>query len=729
MVRVLLALILIINAATGVAQRSYYYPSSGSNPLCATNTRANIIALRNSSSLTVGCSYIVNDHVQGRLVAGTTITLTAVAVNEFSENVHVNSTYDNEAWRGIYDIDRALVLELQDNRNNIARGFNGLEVANFDWGNTAYTNVVVDNATLTVTIGSTGLRTNVEIRNGSTMTLTGHTGALSNVDIFNQSSINLTNATCGLLGWNLNNGSTVNMTSYTGGNTLTNYTLVNGSINYSSSTSQVTLSVVYVNSATINHTGVTTGTISGTRVDISNNASITHSAGALNLSLNRVVMANSSSINHSQGTITISDYEIYGSSQVNSTTGTGGNISLTTGKINGSSVITNQSAMNLNGTRLNLDRVSGISLFNGATGTITLTGSKLDISSSIAVNATSTANYSITNTDLINQGTISLSGQAAFNISRSTIANASNIQTQNLATSTSNLSDMEFTNQSQYVVFASATAGIANINTSVLTNNSFIYKRGTGNLTISATNMNNSSRIDNISGDRNYSISRVSMNELSQINLSGTGAIQDNILDCSMQDRAVISISATGLTANQILYGSFTGLSSGVTFTGTTTGQVVQQSVTENGTITFTNCTAANSHSQLYVRGGGTIQVTGLNIAKTLNNISVAGGGNFLMNTPTATGAISNVMCNEGGTCSITAACGSVTQVSVHQGTLNLNGGATHVRIDKKMLGTLTSGNFTLQNVIYYSTVNLACTANNTNRTTILGFTSTVPVL
>jgi len=38
---------------------------------------------------------------------------------------NINTTYDNEGWRGIYDIDRSLVLELQDNRNNIARGFNG----------------------------------------------------------------------------------------------------------------------------------------------------------------------------------------------------------------------------------------------------------------------------------------------------------------------------------------------------------------------------------------------------------------------------------------------------------------------------------------------------------------------------------------------------------------------------------------------------------------------------
>ena len=92
------------------------------------DTRVNILNLRNSNGLVAGCHYIIIDHVQGRLVAGTEIQLHAISSNEFSENVSVNTTYDNEAWRGIYDIDRGLVLELQDNRNNIARGINGTEV-------------------------------------------------------------------------------------------------------------------------------------------------------------------------------------------------------------------------------------------------------------------------------------------------------------------------------------------------------------------------------------------------------------------------------------------------------------------------------------------------------------------------------------------------------------------------------------------------------------------------
>lgn len=118
------------------------YTDSSGEGCVITGTRAELLALRNAGLLQPSCHYILTDHVQGRLVAGTTIELHAVAADEFSENVMVNTTYDNEAWRGIFDIDRGLVLELQDNRNNIARGINGTEVTNFDWGNTSYTNVI-----------------------------------------------------------------------------------------------------------------------------------------------------------------------------------------------------------------------------------------------------------------------------------------------------------------------------------------------------------------------------------------------------------------------------------------------------------------------------------------------------------------------------------------------------------------------------------------------------------
>lgn len=37
------------------------------------DTRVNLISLRNAGGLTVGCHYVLTDHVQGRLVKGTKI--------------------------------------------------------------------------------------------------------------------------------------------------------------------------------------------------------------------------------------------------------------------------------------------------------------------------------------------------------------------------------------------------------------------------------------------------------------------------------------------------------------------------------------------------------------------------------------------------------------------------------------------------------------------------------
>lgn len=69
-------------------------------------TRAALITLRNAGQLIVGRTYVVTDHIQNRLVAGTTVAVHAIATNETSEMAEVNTTYDNEARRGIYDLDR-----------------------------------------------------------------------------------------------------------------------------------------------------------------------------------------------------------------------------------------------------------------------------------------------------------------------------------------------------------------------------------------------------------------------------------------------------------------------------------------------------------------------------------------------------------------------------------------------------------------------------------------------
>ena len=400
-------------------------------------TRSQLLALRTANALKSSCAYIITDHVQGRLVAGTQIRLTAVSTNEFSENVSVNTTYDNEAWRGIYDIDRALVLELQDNRNNIARGLSGTEVANFDWGNTFITDVLVDNATWITTYGATRTVQYSEIKNSSTLNTTGQVGGTINrLVLDNISFLDLTGANVGINNFNITNQSNFSATNYLGGNTLLNWSLKSSQVNISNSTSQITISSVEISNSILNHSSVTTGTITGTNLILNNTSTIQHNNGALNLSLNRVELKNQGQISHLQGSIALSNYSIESGSIVSQSTVAGGNISMSEGKINGSSNITNQSACNINGTRLNFDRTSNVTCINGSTGTITLTGTKFDNGSYLTVGATSTSgNISITSctfdnnsfSQKTNTGILTISGSTLHNNSRITLSNLKNL--------------------------------------------------------------------------------------------------------------------------------------------------------------------------------------------------------------------------------------------------------------------------------------------------------------
>ena len=391
-------------------------------------TRASLIALRDASGLSKDCDYVITDHIQGRLVAGTQIHLQAVSANELSENVSVNTTYDNEAWAGIYDIDRGLVLELHDNRNNVAKGFNGTEVSNFDWGNTNITNTIVSNATWTPTYGSTRIVNDLTVRAGGVLTTTNWVGGSITggtvIEGFG-TNVNMTNANVSLLVGRFSDATTFNLSGFTAGSTINRYNLNSCNFNFSNSTSAVSLSIVTAIGSTFNHIGVTTGTVTGSNVTMSNTSSIAHNNGAGNLSLNRVNFGEQGNITHSSGIIALSDYNILGGAYLQQTGA--GNISLSSGEMVGQSNIINQSTVNFNGTRYNA-YANGIANANaGATGTITLTGTTNN-SGQIVKTATSTAgNMSITTSTLGNTAIIQSSGTGNISVSDTELSSNSRI--------------------------------------------------------------------------------------------------------------------------------------------------------------------------------------------------------------------------------------------------------------------------------------------------------------
>lgn len=195
----------------------YWKPQTGGSTCPAPMTRAALLALRAANGLNVECVYTVTDHVQNRLVAGTTVTLHAVSTNELAETAMVNTTYDNEAWTGVYDLDRALVLELTDNRGNVAKGFNGTEVANFDWGNAAYTGCRVENAAWTVTYGNAAVMTQVSVLTGASLNTLNFVGTIQNSVVQTSSVVTLSSANGSWRHLEWRNGGSFNASGYTGG--------------------------------------------------------------------------------------------------------------------------------------------------------------------------------------------------------------------------------------------------------------------------------------------------------------------------------------------------------------------------------------------------------------------------------------------------------------------------------------------------------------------------------
>lgn len=628
-----------------------------------TDTRTNLINLRNASGLVVGCHYVLTDHVQGRLVAGTTITLHASSVNEFSENVSVNTTYDNDAWQGIYDIDRALVLELQDNRNNIARGFNGNEVANFDWGNTFITNVLVDNATWNTTIGSTRTVTNCEIKEGSTLNTTTQVGGtLSRVKVYGASTLITSNANVNLTSFFVDNSSTVNLTAFTAGSTLSNYDIASSNINFSNSTSGVTLSNVYMISSTFNHTGVTTGAISGSTLEMSGASIIQHNIGAGALTINRLTVSGNSSVTHTTGTITLNDYYIEAGSQVIQQTGTTGNITLTNGRINGNSIVQNLSDYNVSAVRFSAYANSSLVLTNGAVGVGSFTGTELSNASSINISGTSTA-------------------------------------------------------------------GNTTVSTCHLSGNSNITKSNTGLLNITSCEFNSQSRCI-FNSVRGLSVTRTSLSNLSTINATSTAGagVNDNISDVSIDARATINFSATGATANSVLYTKNTGLSGSINISGTTSANTMQRCYVLNSTISMTNNTASNTLDLSVAENQGNITISGMTTTKNFAYLNAKNIANINITNPTGAGGINFLFAENGGSITVQGTATTTQYLYArNQGAINHNGGQA-INITKEMVGTITTGNFNHSNLFMISPTSITLTGANANRTTYLGVVSSVPL-
>lgn len=734
--RIILFLLLVIsiNCFSQVGSTIGVSVGSGGDPADSSctvfTTRANLIALRGSSQLELGCHYIVTDHVQGQLVAGTQIHLHAIAINELNENVTVNTTYDNEGWTGIYDLDRGLVLELQDNRNNIARGINGTEVSQFDWGNTSYTNVLVDNATLTVNIGNTAQKQNLLIENGAVLNLTGFTGSAVGFHVNTNSTVNLSGANGAWSNLVVKDQSTLNAANYTGGSSFFHNEIIAAStVNISGSTQITALRQSVIQSSILTFSAITSSQSTITRLNIIGSF-ISKSNGALITNLDNLTMLNST-INQQTGQLTILNSSLDGNATLTTLTNNG-ITNITNSKLYGNSSITNASVDILSVQRCILSGASSrIQTFAGSVGQLSISDSEIFSQSFVVKNATSNGNLNIFSTRLHGTSSITHSGLSLTNINRGILEDNSNITIQASANGNVSVADVEMIGQSQIIKFTSSTAGTLTISTGTrIFSSSFIYQQAIGNLTVSQSEIIGSSGVNHISGDRNYSISRLSISEVARANLSGTGnLVTDIIQDCNIDSRGTINNSATGVAANQLLYSRIRGLSGTINITGTSTGQIVQRCEANDAALQFINMTIANAHDLHSANQGGSITFQNIGVVKNTSYFRTQSLGTINASNLTITGNMTRVEAINSGNINISGTAGTITQVLSEQGTININGGTSHININKRMGGVLTTGNFTSNNVQHHSPTSKTYTTNNLNRADYLGVVSSVPIL
>jgi len=691
-------------------------------------TRAQLVILRNASQLRQSKHYLITDHVQGRLVAGTTILVHATADNEISENVTVNTTYDNEGWRGIYDIDRALVLELQDNRNNIARGINGAEVTNFDWGNINYTNVTVDNATLTVTYGSAAVITNVIIDKGSTVTLTGFTGTLNNINISIVSIVNLTNANGSWRFGSIIENSTLNATSYTGGGDSYYFEISDVStVNISSSVTQVNIRTTDMHGMTINANNLAAGTGAITFLGCDMwQSTFTKGTGSGISSITRVMMRDTAIISHLTGTMTLNNVQCH-AGNINQNTNAGATMSLTATHVKQGSNISNAATGALSMTQSTAEINAVVRRVAGATGTLTVNTSTIKSNSIVSQEATSTGNTTLTQCEILQGSVVYNRSAVTLGLTRVILNTIAIIETNAGSAGAINVTDTIASSGSTIRKNAGSTAGTLSVNSgTVLESSSFIQTSGTGNLTVNACNLSGFSGINLTAGDRSYSFTRLVQTGVSRANLSGTGAVTDGFSEVEMHYRGVLTVSCSG-AANNMNYCNIEGLAGAVTLSGTTGNKTMNRLKFFDGSLSVNNNPNTATYQLWTVKDSGVVNIPAHADGLIVQYVDISNNSTLNVNK-TTNNQISNIQISNQGTYNALTGALNATSVTVDQGVVTHNGG-TISNISKRMQSTFTINGGTQYNVHHWSNTNKTTTVSNTSKADYLGLTSLAPIL
>jgi hypothetical protein len=377
--------------------------------------------------------------------------------------------------------------------------------------------------------------------------------------------------------------------------------------------------------------------------------------------------------------------------------------------------------------------MSNNSIIRGlGTSTATVTVSQCDLNYGfVYIESGSTGNVTVGTSSISAGGNVTQNGAAVIAVGGSTIENGSTVVGRALAGGGLSVTQCNLRSLSRVDKVSTSTAGTVSIVRCDLESSGFVQHGGTGILNVRDVKITQSSRVNVTGGDRNYDIDRVTLTEIGQANLSGTGAgIVDAIIDTQINSRASITLSATGAVQNRVIYSDLSGLSGTVSITGTSSGQTVQRFIGANGAFSVANCTALTNYESNFCGNLSSINVSNLAVSKDVNYASLTNVSTLSVNAGTVAGAVNYVDISGASTVTVNGPTGTISRASCEDGgQILFNGGATHSQISKKMSGIFTTGNFSHANVAHWTTASKTATVANSNRADYLGLLSSVPII
>lgn len=638
-----------------------------------------------NSTLMPGCDYTITDHTQGTL--GTvSVTVRATSVNTVSHEAMVKTSFHTQAWRGLYDAQNQLLVELRDHQDNIVSGFSGVEIGAFDWGNGNITNCQVSNAILYLTTGFSYVLNGLRLTTGGTLDLTDKvSGSLNNLTVKDDATVLLGGSTVQITDCTFSNTATVDFTNYTGAGNITNSLFTDAVIvNIADTNRGLSITDSQFYNGTFTSSGFTT------------TAALTILRTEFRKCQIEITDTNTQTQNFEDSKlskVTIDGYY-------------------------GKYTIANS---NLNEDYFYLDCTNFDNII------VQNTTSNTSYFQNDSKAATSTNLYSISGCTL-NKADITATENSknTFSVAGS-IINISGIY--KAGNQIININSMEMSGNSSIITTATST-GQVNVIGSTLNNAVEIRQKGSGQLDIQYSTVTDACLVE-LNGGRRLMLNRTTMHTDARVHSNNLSTGFDILDQVEASNKAIIIFDASGANLNGIRWSTIIGgtyfEAPTIQFLGTSSGQEITYSTIDHSQVLIENC-SQSGYQRLKLDNGAFLKARNITATKSIYDVNIS---NSILDVYdcTVAGDITKVyMRGIPSSSVVTGTAAGVSNVYSDGSPFGVTAGSLS-NVKLSMGGVFNNGGFTQTNVIYNNPSNITCTVANTNATTITGITSSNPVV